>query len=109
MASFFGLIKKVFDGGQSQANEQANKEAVQQDASTIVEAANATDLSEPQGVLEESVEPDLSRPRMIARTDRGRFVMEKAYTHLDQNRHVSSQEENESPSIDGLEIDKTSE
>ena len=105
MASFFSLIKKSFGGGQSQATQ----EAAEQDASTIVEATNATDLSEPREVLEETAQPDLSPPRMIARTDRGRFVMEKAYTHLDQNRSVSSQEENESALSDGSEIDKIEE
>lgn len=105
MASFFSVMKKIFGGDKSQATQ----EAVQQDASTMVEAENATDLSEPQGVLEDTAQPDLSPPRVIARTDRGRFVMEKVYTHLDQNRPVSSQEENESSPTDGPDIDKTSE
>ena len=77
MASFFSVKKKIFGRDKSQVTQ----EAAEQGASTIIEATNATDLSEPREVLEETAQPDLSPPRMIARTDRGRFVMEKVYTH----------------------------
>ena len=105
MASILSLMRTVFGRGQTQAAH----EAVEQDSSTTVDTTNATAPSELSEILEESVEPDLSPPKMIARTDRGRFVMEKAYTHLDQNRSVSSQEENESALSDGSEIDKIEE
>lgn len=105
MASILSLMRTVFGRGQTQAAH----EAVEQDSSTTVDTTNATAPSELSEILEESVEPDLSPPKMIARTDRGRFVMEKAYTHLDPNRPVSSQEGNGSAHSDGSEIDKIEE
>lgn len=113
MASFFGLIKKIFGGDLSHTNE----ETVQQETSTRAEAANdqlseetnATALSEPQEVLEEVVQPDMSQQRVIARTDRGRFVMEKAYNHLEPKHPVSSAEDNQPSQIDGSDVDKIEE